>query len=121
MPVIVGAFVALMLTIVTNSWLAARGVVPPLALVAAYRGLFIILGSHLAARLGPSGEPRMRYALALAVLLIALTIVGGLRFGSQVPAWYLALDVALPLPCAIIGGATAVRAMASRRPGGASS
>lgn len=113
-PVAAGAFVTIALTIVTNSWLASRGVMPPLWLAAAYRGLFIVLGSHLAARLAPDGHPRLRYALALAVLFSALDVVVALSIAGQVPGWYVALGIALPLPCAIIGGATAVRAINAR-------
>lgn len=114
LPVIAGVVVTIALTVVTDSWLAARGVVPALSLPAAYRGLFTVLGGHLAARLAPAGQPRIRYAMALAVLLTVMNVIGALTYGgqTQVPAWYLLLGIALPLPCAIIGGATAARAMA---------
>ena len=61
LPVAVGAAVALLLTVVTDNSLNAHGVLPspehavfavgPLLLVAAYRGLFTVVGSHMAARL----------------------------------------------------------------------
>ena len=63
-PVVVGGAVTLLLTIVTDNWLGAHQVLPspdntvfetgPLLLTAAYRGLFAILGCHLAARMAPA-------------------------------------------------------------------
>ena len=120
-PVLAGAVVTILLTVVTDSWLGARGVAPPLALAAGYRGLFTFLGGHLAARLAPAGQPRIRYAMTLAGLLTVMNVAGALSVGGQVPTWYLLAGIALPLPCAIVGGATAARAMAVDRRGNSSS
>lgn len=119
MPVVLGGFVTLVLTVVTASWLVARSASPPLPLDAALRGLFAILGTHLAARLAPEGHPRIRYALALGVVLTILNVMAAQARWGQVPNWYLLSGIVLPFPCAIVGGATAVRALsraAARRP-----
>jgi hypothetical protein len=118
-PIIAGAVVALALSVVTDNWLGAHqilpapGVVPSrgvLLLVLAYRGLFAIAGCHLAARLAPAGQPRIRYALALGALLLALNAIGARSNWSVLPTWYLLASIALQGPWAIIGGGTAARA-----------
>jgi hypothetical protein len=86
-PVLAGAVVTIVLTVVTDSWLGARGVAPPLPLAAGYRGVFTLLGGHLAARLAPAGHPRIRYAMALAALLTVMNVAGALSLGGQVPTW----------------------------------
>jgi hypothetical protein len=121
-PVIAGGVVALLLTVVTDNWLGAHQLLPspdspvfetgPLLLMAGYRGLFAILGCHLAARMAPAGQPRIRYALALGALLMAMNIVGAPSLWGRVPAWYSLSGIALTIPYAIIGGGTAVRVMA---------
>ncbi len=119
-PVVIGGAVILMLTIVTDNWLAARGLLPAagvaptigsMLLVTAYRGVFAIIGCHMAARLAPAGQPRIRYALALGGLLLVLNVVGATSNRELFPTWYLLLNLALPIPWAIIGGGTAARVM----------
>ncbi len=121
-PVVVGGAVILMLTVVTDNWLASRGLLPAagvaptiasMLLVTAYRGVFAIVGCHMAARLAPAGQPRIRYALALGGLLLLLNVTGATSNRELFPAWYLLLNLALPIPWAIIGGGTAARVMAS--------
>ena len=109
-----------MLTIVTDNTLSAHGVLPspehpvfetgPLLLTAAYRGLFAILGCHMAGRLAPAGQPRIRYALALGFLMLVLNVMGAVSLWGQVPVWYSLAGIALTIPYAIIGGGTAARA-----------
>ena len=121
-PVFVGGLVTLLLTVVTDNTLSAHQVLPapghpvfeagPLLLTAAYRGLFAILGCHLAARLAPAGNPRIRYALALGALLLVLGVIGAVTLRGQVPMWYSLSGIALTIPYAIIGGGTAARVMA---------
>ena len=63
-PVVAGGIVTLLLTLVTDNSLRAHQVLPspdspvfetgPLLLIAGYRGLFAILGCHLAARMAPA-------------------------------------------------------------------
>jgi hypothetical protein len=124
-PVLVGVVVALVLTLVTSGMLAANGTLPPadvaarntraLLIVTLYRALFAIVGSHLAARLAPTGNPRIPYALAVGMVLLALNAVGAVTTRGQVPLWYSLTAIALTVPCAILGGATAVRAMEKRK------
>jgi hypothetical protein len=123
MPVVAGGVVTTLLNLVTDNSLNAHGVLPsperpmfdtgPLLLVAAYRSLFAIVGCHLAARLAPAGQPRIRYALALGFVMLVLNIVGAGTLWGRVPLWYSLTGIALTIPAAIIGGGTAVR-MASR-------
>ena len=121
-PVVAGGVITLLLTVVTDNWLSAHQVLPspdypvfetgPLLLMAGYRGLFAILGCHMAARMAPAGQPRIRYALALGALLLAMNLVGVASLWGRVPVWYSLSGIALTIPYAIIGGGTAVRVMA---------
>lgn len=123
-PVVVGGAVALLLTFVTDNSLAGHGVlatpdhavteIGPLLLTAAYRALFLTLGCHMAARLAPEGQPRIRYALALGMLMLVLNIIGAVSLKGQVPMWFSLVGIALPVPCAIIGGGSGARAMQLR-------
>ena len=115
---------ALLLTVVTDNLLGAHGMLPsaghpvseasPLLLMAAYRGLFAMLGCHMAARLAPEHQPRIRYALALGVVMLVVGVIGAVSLWGQVPAWYSLSGIVLSIPYAIIGGGTAVRVMAAR-------
>jgi len=125
-PVVAGGCITLVLTVVTDNWLGAHQVLPspgspvfatgPLLLIAAYRGLFAIFGCHMAARMAPAEQPRIRYALALGGLLFAMNLVGVGSLWGRVPVWYSLSGIALTIPYAIIGGGTAVRVMAARAP-----
>ena len=122
MPVVAGGLVTLLLTVVTDNTLNVHQVLPgggrpvpgsgSLLLAAAYRGLFAILGCHMAARLAPAGQPRIRYALALGALMLVVNVIGAASLWGQVPAWYSLSGIALTIPYAIIGGGTAARVMA---------
>ena len=121
-PVILGGFIAAMLTLVTDNWLGAHGVLAvgggsapstgTLLLVVAYRALFATVGCHMAARLAPRGQPRIRYALVLGGLMLVVNVMGALSLQGQLPLWYSLSGIALSIPCAILGGGTAVQAMA---------
>jgi len=121
-PVVLGGLIAGMLTVVTDNWLGAHGVLPvggasapttsTLLLVVAYRALFATVGCHMAARLAPRGQPRIRYALALGGLMMVVNVIGAFSLQGQVPLWYSLSGIALSIPCAILGGGTAVQAMA---------
>ena len=123
-PVFAGGLVTMLLTIVTDNALAGHDVLPgggqgatggsTLLLMAAYRGAFAVLGCHMAARLAPPDQPRMRYALGLGFLLMLLNIVGAVSLWGEVPMWYSLSGIALTIPYAIVGGGTAARAMARR-------
>ena len=128
-PVVVGGAVAVLLTFVTDNSLAGHGVLPspdhpvfavgPLLLTAAYRAVFLTLGCHMAARLAPDGQPRIRYALALGMLMLVLNVIGAVSLQGQVPMWFSLLGIALPVPCAIFGGGSGARAVALRQDGAA--
>lgn len=125
LPVAAGGAIALMLTVVSDNTLGAHGMLPAdggaplttgaLLLIAAYRGLFAVLGCHVAARLAPEGQPRIRYALALGILMLILNLMGAISNWETVPRWYLLGSIAMTIPYAIIGGGTAVRAIAMGR------
>jgi hypothetical protein len=120
-PVFAGGIVTLLLTMVTNGMMAANGAAAgqtgplsgtrSLIIVTTYRALFSTIGCHLAARLAPAHNPRIPYALALGTLLLALNVVGALGSRGQVPLWYSLVAIAVTIPCAIVGGATAARVM----------
>jgi hypothetical protein len=122
-PVVVGGAVTLLLTFVTDNALSAHQVLPapghpvfdtgPLLLLAAYRGVFAIIGCHFAARLAPEGNPRIRYALALGALMLVLNVIGASTLWGRVPIWYSLSGIALTVPYAIIGGGTAARMIAA--------
>ena len=119
-PVLAGSLVIAMLTIVTVNWLNARGWTPPpdaagastgfLLFVLGYRTLFALAGCHLAARLAPAGQPQIRYALAVGVLLLVVGVITAQSASGQFPTWYLLAGIVLPIPAAIVGGGTATRA-----------
>lgn len=120
-PVLAGTIITVMLTVVTTGWLSVRGLMPAagepmgagaLVLGTLYRAFFVVVGSHLAARLAPAGQPRIRYALAVGVLMLVVSVVAAVSERSAAPMAFLLLNIALPVPCAIVGGGTAVRAMA---------
>ena len=121
-PVAVGGAVALLLTIVTDNTLGVHGLLPAagqtvpgtgaLLLVAAYRGVFVMLGCHMAARLAPAGNPRIRYALGLGGLILVMNVIATVSEWGRVPMWYSLSGIALTVPYAIIGGGTAARVMA---------
>ncbi|MGC4085621.1 MAG: hypothetical protein QM736_26730 [Vicinamibacterales bacterium] len=121
LPVLVGAIVIAMLTIVTTNWLSVRGVLPAagepvttgaLLLTTLLRCVFVLVGAHLAVRFAPAGQPLMRYAVAVGIVVLAVNAVAALSGPQTVPLWFLLLNVAAPVPSAIVGGGTAVRALA---------
>lgn len=125
-PVAFGGAIALLLTIVTDNTLGVHGLLPAagqtvpgtgaLLLVAAYRGLFVMLGCHMAARLAPAGNPRIRYALGLGGLIMVMNVIATVSEWGRVPMWYSLSAIALTVPYAILGGGTAARVMARAEP-----
>jgi hypothetical protein len=123
LPILLGGLVTFLLTLVTDNVLGAHGWLPAdplatsslsLALFALYRGVFTLLGCHLAARAAPDGQPRIRYALALGVLLLLLNLATAVTQWGNAPAWYFIAGIVLTVPCAIVGGGTAARVIATR-------
>ncbi len=113
--VLVGLFAVIVLSIATDIVLHATGIFPPwgqpmadalFLLATAYRVVYAVAGSYIAARLAP--DRPMRHALALGVVGLALSIVGAMatwgRGPAFGPAWYPLALVLTALPCAWLGG-----------------
>jgi len=114
-PVLAGLLAVIILSIATDMALHATGVFPPwgqpmgdalFLLATAYRSVYGVAGSYVAARLAP--DRPMAHALALGVVGLALSIAGavapwnrGPAFG---PAWYPLALIAIAMPCAWVGG-----------------
>ncbi len=80
---------------------------PGLNLLAlAYRSVYAVVGSYIAARLAPHAP--MRHALILGVIGLVLSAVGAyvaIALADLGPAWYTIALVLTALPCAWLGGA----------------
>jgi peptidoglycan/LPS O-acetylase OafA/YrhL len=110
-----GFLVIVVISIATDVAMHATGVFPPPGrpmsntlwlLATAYRIIYGVAGSYVAARLAP--DRPMWHALALGVVGLALSILGavvtwngGPGFG---PHWYPLALVAIAIPCAWLGG-----------------
>ncbi len=74
-------------------------------LALAYRCVFGVLASYIAARLAPSAP--MRHAIALGVINLIVSTIGAVVTITTMdlgPDWYPIALAALALPCAWIGG-----------------
>ena len=113
--VTVGALAGLILTLGTDIVLHAARVFPPwgervsdgpLLLATAYRTLFGVLGSYIAARLAP--DRRMFHAMVLGLIGFAVSVLGAALTWKKGPAfgphWYPLALVVLALPQAWLGG-----------------
>jgi hypothetical protein len=113
--VLSGFLAVFALSLVTDQVLHVLGVYPPWgqpmhepglnALALAYRSVYAVAGSYLAARLAPRNP--MRHALALGALGFVVSLAGAigtipLNLG---PAWFPIAIVLTALPCAWLGGA----------------
>ncbi len=80
-------------------------------LALAYRTVYTVLGSWIAARLAPRNP--MRHALILGAIGFVLATIGAItaitKFAHLGPAWYPIALVIETLPCAWLGGALARR------------
>ncbi len=113
--VVAGMIAGAVLAIGTDLVLHATRVFPPwgqpvgdalLLLATAYRTVYSVVGSYIAARLAPNRP--MRHALGLGVVGLVVSTVGavvtwnrGAAFG---PHWYPVALIALAMPCAWVGG-----------------
>lgn len=113
--VFAGVLAVIILSIATDMALHATGVFPPFGqpmvdalflLALAYRIVYGVAGSYIAARLAP--DRPMQHALALGVVGLAFSIAGavatwgrGPEFG---PAGYSLAVIAIVMPCAWAGG-----------------
>jgi len=113
--VLAGVLAIILLSIGTDMALHATGIYPPwgqrmadslFLLATAYRILFAVTGSYIAARLAP--DRPMRHALMIGVVGLVLSLVGavatrneGPEFG---PKWYSLAIIVIAMPCAWAGG-----------------
>jgi hypothetical protein len=113
--VITGLLAVIVLSTVTDALLYATGVFPRLGgamanplfvLATAYRTVYSVAGSYLAARLAP-GRP-MGHALALGVIGLMVSITGAVATWNRVPSlgphWYPVALIVLAMPSAWLGG-----------------
>jgi hypothetical protein len=73
-------------------------------LALAYRIVYAVIGSYIAARLAP--HTPMRHALALGIIGLVLSIIGAVAAINMNlgPSWYPIALVLTALPCAWLGG-----------------
>lgn len=111
--VLAGFVAVVILSIGTDLALVAAGVFPPLSqpasfttplllLATAYRSVYSVAGSYLAARLAP--DRPMGHALALGVVGLAVSLAGAIVMRGVGPAWYPIALILLAMPCAWLGG-----------------
>jgi len=113
--VLTGIVAGVILTLATDIVLHAIGVFPPwgqpvsdgpLLLATAYRAVYGVVGSYIAARLAP--DRPMQHALAGGVVGLVVSIVGTVVTWNRGPAfgphWYPLALIVIAMPCAWAGG-----------------
>lgn len=109
--VLAGMVAIFVLSIGTDVALHAAGIYPSLGqrmsddlfvLATAYRIVYGIAGSYIAARLAP--DRPMQHALVLGAIGVVLSTVGAVVMWDAGPAWYSLAIIAISLPCAWAGG-----------------
>ena len=113
--VLAGLLLIIIITTATDSVMHTTGVFPlagePMSnalwlLATAYRIVYGVAGSFIAARLAP--DRPMRHALALGVVGFVLSIVGAVATWDRGPGfgpkWYPLALVVIAIPCAWLGG-----------------
>jgi hypothetical protein len=113
--VVGGIVVGVVLTTITDVVLHAMGVFPPwgqpvsdgpLVLATAYRIVFGVVGSYVAARLAP--DRPMRHAMIAGFIGFVVSIAGAVVTWNKGPAfgphWYPLALIVTALPCAWVGG-----------------
>ena len=113
--VLLGLLAVFILSLGTDVVLHAVGLFPPwgqrvsdslLLLATAYRTVYGVAGSYIAARLAP--DRSMQHALALGIVGLVLSIAGAIVTWNRGPAfgphWYPIALVLTALPCAWLGG-----------------
>jgi len=117
--IVAGLLATIVLTTAVDIALHSIGVFPPmpqrmsdaLFLVAlAYRVPLNAFGCYLAGRLAPSAP--LRHALALGALGTVLATLGAIAMWQFGPAWYSLANIAVALPCAVLGGKLSQRTCA---------
>ena len=124
--ILLGTFAVVVLSIGTDRLLQALKVYPPSEepmydtslnmLALAYRCVYAVVGSLIAARLAPHAP--MGHALALGIIGFVASTVGAIHMiGRDLgPAWYAIALVVSALPCAWLGGLLYRCSMHTQRP-----
>jgi hypothetical protein len=123
--VVAGLLAVIILSLGTDVVLHATKVFPPwgermtdalFVLATAYRCIYAVVGSYIAARLAP--DRPMKHALVLGFIGLALSIVGLVatwNAGPELgPRWYPIALVVTALPCAWLGGKLCVMQLRAR-------
>ena len=123
--VLAGALASIVLSIGTDAVLRGTGIFPPLGqpmndalllLATAYRTVYGVAGSYIAARLAP--DRPMAHALALGIMGLVVSLVGAVVTWNKGPAfgphWYPLTLVALAIPTAWAGGQLRVMQLRAR-------
>lgn len=114
--VLTGLLTIFALSTATDMALHATGIYPPFGetmsdalfmVAAAYRVVYGIAGCYLTARLAPY-QP-LWHALALGVVGFIVSTAGAFAMWEAGPAWYSLAIIAMPLPCAWMGGTLRLR------------
>ena len=113
--VLAGLIAVVVLSTATDAVLHSTGVFPPLgtpmsdsqfAFALAYRSIFAVAGSYLAARLAPARP--MQHALILGCIGFLLSLLGTIATWNGGPEfarkWYPIALIVTSIPCAWLGG-----------------
>jgi uncharacterized membrane protein len=121
LAIVLGFLTVVVLSLATDQLLHVLEVYPPwgepmfdtglLALAFAYRTVYTVLGSYVAARMAPRNA--MRHALILGAIGFVFATIGAVtaitKFAHLGPAWYPIALVVEAFPCAWLGGKFGVR------------
>jgi hypothetical protein len=112
---IAGLLVGVVFSLGTDQILHVLHVYPPwgqtmsdglFLLATAYRIVYTVLGSYIAARLAP--DRPMQHALILGVVGLVVSIAGAVATWNHEPSlgphWYALAVAAISIPCAWVGG-----------------
>jgi drug/metabolite transporter (DMT)-like permease len=118
-----GILVGVILSLGTDQILHVLKIYPPwgqsmsdglFMLATAYRVVYTILGSYIAARLAP--DRPMWHAMVLGVVGLVVSIAGAVATWNAQPSigphWYALLIAAISIPCAWLGGMIRERQLA---------
>jgi hypothetical protein len=110
--VLLGFVAVVVLSLATDQVLHVLEVYPPwgqpmydpglLLFALAYRSVYAVMGSYIAARFAPHAP--MRHALALGVVGLVASVAGTIVMWNFGPNWFPIALVLTALPCAWLGG-----------------
>jgi hypothetical protein len=119
--VLAGLVTIFALSTATDMVLHATDIYPPFGetmsdslfvLATAYRIVYGIAGCYVTARLAPYRP--LWHSLALGVVGLVLSTAGSFVMWDAGPAWYSLVIIAMPLPCAWMGGKLRLRELQAR-------